>query len=153
MISFLLGGELMKYVMVYWSRFTHNKQIVEYLDEKLTDDGHEVNVFKTDEVDPTDLPDADVYVFSAAAEAFRVQKNMRVFMKRIEGLDGKKFAIINTHAMKKKSWLKGMNRILSKKGMVIIAEVDFRIGDGQKNGEGLLDGWQLKLDRFLEKIT
>jgi len=35
-----------------------------------------------------------------------------------------------------------MNRILSKKGMGEIAEVDFRIGDGQNKGEGLGDGWQ-----------
>lgn len=139
--------------MVYWSRFGHNKQIVEYVDEKLTDSGHDVNVFKTDDADPMDLPDADVYVFSAAAEAFRVQKNMRVFMKKIDGLDGKKFAIINTHAMKKKNWLKGMDRILSKKGLVKIAEVDFRIGDGQNKGEGLGDGWQQKLNGFIEKIT
>lgn len=143
----------MKCVMVYWSRFGHNKQIVEYVDEKLTDSGHDVNVFKTDDADPMDLPDADVYVFSAAAEAFRVQKNMRVFMKKIDGLDGKKFAIINTHAMKKKNWLKGMDRILSKKGLVKIAEVDFRIGDGQNKGEGLGDGWQQKLKGFIEKIT
>lgn len=143
----------MKYVMVYWSRFGHNKQIVEYVDEKLTDSGHDVNVFKTDDADPMDLPDADVYVFSAAAEAFRVQKNMRVFMKKIKGLDGKKFAIINTHAMKKKNWLTGMDRILSKKGLVKIAEVDFRIGDGQNKGEGLGDGWQQKLNGFIEKIT
>lgn len=143
----------MKYVMVYWSRFGHNKQIVEYVDEKLTDSGHDVNVFKTDDADSMDLPDADVYVFSAAAEAFRVQKNMRVFMKKIDGLDGKKFAIINTHAMKKKNWLKGMDRILSKKGLVKIAEVDFRIGDGQNKGEGLGDGWQQKLNGFIEKIS
>lgn len=143
----------MKYVMIYWSRFGHNKQIVEYLDKKLTDNNHDVCVFKTDETNPTDLPDADVYVFSAAAEAFRLQRNMRVFMKKIKGLNGKKFAIINTHAMKKKNWLKGMDRILSKKGMVKLAEVDFRIGDGQEKGEGLHEGWQQKLDGFLEKIT
>ena len=139
--------------MVYWSRFGHNKQIVEYVDQKLTDRGHDVKVFKTDDANPTDLPDADVYVFSAAAEAFRVQKNMRVFMKKIDGLDGKKFAIINTHAMKKKDWLKGMDRILSKKGLVKIAEVDFRIGDGQNKGEGLGDGWQQKLNGFIDKLT
>jgi len=143
----------MKYVMVYWSRFGHNKQIVEYVDQKLTDSGHDVKVFKTDDANPTDLPDADVYVFSAAAEAFRVQKNMRAFMKKIDGLDGKKFAIINTHAMKKKNWLKGMNRILSKKGMGKIAEVDFHIGDGQDKGEGLADGWQQKLNGFIDKLT
>jgi len=32
---------------------------------------------------------------------------MRVFMKKIDGLDGKKFAIINTHAMKRKTGLRG----------------------------------------------
>jgi len=147
------GGELMKYVMVYWSRFGHNKKIIDYLDNKLTDKENDVKVYKTDELNPSNLPEADVYVFSASAEAFRLQKNMRKFLKKLSGVDGKKYGIINTHAMKSKNWLKNMEKILAKKNMEKIAEMDFRIGDGQNEGEGLSDGWQVKLDGFIEKIT
>ncbi len=142
----------MNYVMIYWSRFGHNKKIVEYLKEKLEAKGHSAQVFKTDETDPDSLPDADVYVFSGAAEAFRVQKNLRKFMKRLKDMQEKKFAIINTHAMKRRNWLKSMDKPLSKKGMVKVAEIDFCIGDGQEKGEGLQQDWQSKLDEFSNKL-
>jgi len=142
----------MKYIAVYWTRFGHNKQIVDYLNEKLSEKDHEVTVLKTDEADPTSLPEVDMYIFSASAEAFRVQKNMRKFMKKLSGMNGKKYGIINTHGMKKKSWLKSMEKILSKKGMVKVAETDFVIGEGQDKGEGLKDNWKEKLDEFIEKL-
>lgn len=142
----------MKYVMIYWSRYGHNKQIVDYLNETLSEKGHEASVFKTEDTDPGSLPDADVYVFSASAEAFRVQKNMRNFMKKLSGMQGKNFAIINTHGMKRKSWLKSMDKILSKKGMKKIAETDFVIGKGQETGEGFQDGWEEKLKKFSEQL-
>ena len=45
-----------------------------------------------------------------------------------------------------------MEKILSKKKMVKIAEVDFQIGEGQNKGEGLMTGWDEKLERFIEKV-
>jgi len=71
----------MKYVIVYWSRFGNGKKIVQTLEEKLQNKKAETEVFKTDEADPTSMPNADMYIFSAPAEAFNVQKNMRKFMK------------------------------------------------------------------------
>ena len=107
-IYYILGDEIMDYVMVYWSRYGHNKQIVDYLKEILEKKGHSATILKTSDTDPLSLPDADVYVFSAAVEAFRIQKQMRNFLKKIDKMDGKKCAIINTHAMKKRNWLKSM---------------------------------------------
>jgi flavodoxin len=138
--------------MVYWSRYGHNKQIVEHLKDKLDAKGHSTQVLKTDDADPKSLPTADIYVFSAAAEAFRIQKNMRKFMKNMDGLEGKKCAIINTHAMKKRNWLKSMDKMVSKKNLEKIAEIDFIIGEGQNKGEGLCDDWQSHLDGFIETL-
>ena len=90
----------MNYVIVYWSRYGNGKKIVDYITTKLKDKGGKTQVFKTDETDPASLPDADVYIFSAPAEAFNLQKNMRTFMKNLEGMEEKKFGIINTHGMK-----------------------------------------------------
>ena len=148
----LFGDEQMKYVMIYWSRYGHNKQIVDYLSELLSKKGHETSVFKTEDSDPGSLPDADMYIFSASAEAFRLQKNMRKFMKKLSGMQEKNFAIINTHAMKSKNWLKSMDKILSKKEMKKVAETDFIIGEGQEKGDGLEDGWKEKLKQFSEKL-
>jgi flavodoxin len=142
----------MSYVIVYWSRYGNGKKVVDTLAGKLKDKSGEIQVFKTDEADPTAMPEADIYVFSAAQEAFNLQKNMKKFMKKLEGMDNKKYGIINTHAMKNKNALPKMEKLLSKKKMVKVAEVDFRVGDGSQTGDGLMEGWEDKLNDFAKKL-
>jgi len=144
-------GEHMKYVIVYWSRYGNGKKAVEYLSEKLKEKPAETRIFTTSEANPATLPDADAYVFSAPAEAFRVQTDMRKFMKNLQGMDGKKFGIINTHGMKK-NWLGSMEKTLMKKNMVKAAAVDFRVGGDPKTGDALPEGWQKQLDEFAGKL-
>ena len=141
----------MNYVIVYWSRYGNGKKIVDYITTKLKDKGGKTQVFKTDETDPASLPDADVYIFSAPAEAFNLQKNMRTFMKNLEGMGEKKFGIINTHGMKSGK-LEKMEKILSSKKMVMVAGVDFQVGKEAQSGNALPDGWELKIDVFIEKL-
>ena len=146
-----MPGEFMKYVIVYWSRYGHNKKIVNRLAEKLKETNAETQVLTTDEANPTNLPEADLYVFSAAAEKFNLQSNMRKFMKNLEGMNGKKYGIINTHAMDK-SRLYKMDKLLSKKNMVKVADVDFKVGKDISSGNALTDGWETKLDEFAGKL-
>lgn len=141
----------MKYVIVYWSRYGHNKKIVDTISKKLNEKG-EAKVFSTKELEPTNLPEADTYIFSGSAEAFRLEKNMRKFLKKLEGLEKKNYAIINTHGMKR-NWLNSMDKILSKKNMKKVAEIDFQIGsEGQKTGDGFIGDWEDKLNNFIGKI-
>jgi flavodoxin len=141
----------MKYVIIYWSRYGHNKKIVNYLSEKLKEKKSEIQIFNTDKADPTSLPKADLYVFSAPAEAFNLQKNMRTFMKNLEGMDGKKYGIINTHGMDKDRLYK-MDKLLSKKNMVKVADVDFKVGKDIKSGNALTEGWEAKIREFASKL-
>jgi flavodoxin len=141
----------MRYVIVYWSRYGNGKKIVENLTGKLKNKAEEVKVFKTDEADPKSMPEADLYVFSAPTEAFNIQKNMRSFMKNIQGLEEKKYGIINTHSMNK-NWLNKMEKLLSKKSMVKVAAVDFQVGKNAQTGNGLPEGWESKLDEFAGKL-
>lgn len=141
----------MKYVIVYWSRFGHNKKIVNYLAEKLNEKKAETHILTTDEANPAALPEADLYIFSAAAEAFNLQKNMRTFMKNLEGMNGKKYGIINTHGMDKNR-LSKMEKLLSNKNMVKVASVDFKVGKDIKSGNALIDGWEAKIDYFSKKL-
>jgi flavodoxin len=141
----------MKYTIVYWSRYGHNKKIVNYLSEKLKEKKAETQILTTDEADPRALPEADLYVFSAAAEAFNLQRNMRTFLKNLEGLNGKKYGIINTHGMDKNR-LPKMEKLLSNKNMVKVADVDFKVGKDIKSGNALMDGWETKIDKFAEKL-
>ena len=143
----------MKYVIVYWSRYGNGKKIVDNLTKKLKAKNAETQIFKTDEAEPAAMPDADIYIFSAPAEAFNVQKNMRKFMKNLNGMENKKYGIINTHSMKSKNWLYKMEKLLSKKNMIKVAEADFLIGkEGQQTGEGHMEGWEAKPDEFVGKI-
>ena len=148
-MNFILG-ELMNYVIVYWSRYGNGKKLVDHLAEKLKKAG-DTQVFKTDEADPAAMPEADVYVFSAPTEAFNVQRNMRSFMKKLEGMEDKKYGIINTHAMDK-NWLNKMEKLLSKKNMVKVAEVDFQVGKDTKSGNALKGDWETKIDEFAGKL-
>ena len=141
----------MKYVIIYWSRYGNGKKIVDYLAGKLNKKKAEVQIFKTDEVDPATMPEADVYVFSAPTEAFNIQKNMKKFMKRLNGMEEKNYALINTHSMKK-SCLPKMEKLLSMKKMVKVAEVDVLVGDGSRTGNGLIENWKEKIDKFAGKL-
>ena len=141
----------MKYIIVYWSRYGNGKKIVNYLSSKLNDKKVETKIFKTDETNPSKLPEADLYVFSAPTEALNIQKNMRKFIKNLEGMNEKKYGIINTHAMKRNLLFK-MEKLLSKKNMTKVASVDFQIGEGSQNGEGLIDGWESMVDEFVGQL-
>ncbi|MEM4258766.1 MAG: flavodoxin domain-containing protein [Candidatus Thermoplasmatota archaeon] len=142
----------MKYVIVYWSRYGNGKKIVERLSEKLKERKADIQILTTDEVNPSALPPADTYIFSAPTEAYTITRNMKKIMKKLQGVDGKKYGIINTHAMKK-NWLPQMEKLLSKKNMIKIAEVDFLVqGDGVQKGHGLAPGWEAKLDEFAQKL-
>ena len=145
-------GELMKYVIVYFSRYGNGKKLVEYLTGKLKENNGAVQLFTPDEADPGAMPEADVYVFSAAAEAMSLQRDMKSFMKDLRGMDGRKYGIMNTHGMKKDR-LDKMERILSKKNMVKLAGAEFHVeGDAVQTGNGLPSGWEARLDEFVGKL-
>jgi len=137
--------------MVYWSRYGHNKKLIDFLENILKKNGGETQIFTTEQANPTALPNADVFIFSAAAEKFNLQQNMRKFMKNISGMDGKNYGIMNTHAMKKNR-LSKMEKLLSKKNMVKIAEADFQVGKDISSGNAFIGNWKAKLDEFAKKL-
>jgi flavodoxin len=142
----------MKYVIMYFSRYGNGQKLVTHLAEKLNEKGAETQMVKINEADPTAMPNADVYIFSAPAEALSLQRNMKAFMKNIKGTEGKKYGLINTHGMKKDR-LDKMEKILSKKKMIMIAGVDFQVeGEGVQKGNGLPTGWETKIDEFAKKL-
>ncbi len=142
----------MNYAIIYWSRYGNGKKIVNYLESKLKSKKVEVNVLETVNADPTSMPESDIYIFSAPAEAFNLQKNMRIFMKNLEGMDGRKYGIINTHGMNRNR-LGKMEKLLNKKNMVKIASVDFKVGKEANTGNGLMDGWESKVDKFIDNLS
>ena len=141
----------MNYTIIYFSRFGNGKKIVDYVSEKLNEKKAKTHILKINEADPKAMPKADVYIFSAPAEAFSLQRDMKAFMINLEGMNEKKYAIINTHAMKKNR-LGKMEKILSKKNMVKTAELEFQVGKDYKTGNALPENWKEKVDGFVVKI-
>jgi hypothetical protein len=66
-------------------------------------------------------------------------------------MNGKKYGIINTHGTDKDR-LSKMEKLLSKKNMIKVASVDFKVGTDIKSGNALTEGWESKIDEFIEKI-
>jgi len=141
----------MKCVIVYFSRYGNGKKIVEHLAGTFQEKGAETQLLRVAEANPTAMPLADNYVFSAPAEGFNLQMDMRQFMKQLAGVEGRKYGIINTHAMNK-SRLAKMERLLSKKDMVKVAELDFKVVGDTKSGNGLPEGWEARVDEFAKKL-
>lgn len=144
-------GEEMNAAIIYWSRYGNGKTIVEHLSKKLNEQGIETKLYKTDEADPSHLPEADYYIFSSPVEAFNIQSNMRKFIKALQGMDNKKFGSINTHGMKK-NWTKKITKLLQKKNMAEIASIDVQVGKDAKSGTDLPEGWENKIDEFAKKF-
>jgi flavodoxin len=143
----------MKHVIVYWSRYGNGKKVVEHLSKILEEKGDETTILTTDQADPKSMPECDNYIFSAPTEMMNVQKNMRKFMKKLSGVEDCSCGIINTHETKGINWIGKMEKMVSKKGMKMIAGMDFEVGKGTKQAEGLPEGWEKDVEQFAEKLS
>ena len=140
----------MKVVIVYSSRYGNGKKCVDCVDARLKAKGHSVQVQNAPSSDPSQIPPADLYVFSGATEAFGLAKGIKQYLAGLPELSGRKYALINTHGMKKARGLPRMEKILSGKNMVKFDEIDFQVGDGTDKGNGLPAGYEAMLARWAD---
>ncbi len=144
----------MKIAIIYSSRYGNGKKCVDFVDDKLRAKGHEVQVINAPDANPAQIPQADMYIFSGATEAFNIAKGIRGYLKKMPKMEGKKYAIMSTHGMKRAIALKKMEKLLTnKKKMKIISTIDFRIGDGSFEGNGLPEGYESDLQNWVEKLV
>jgi flavodoxin len=143
----------MKYVIIYSSRFGNGKKCVDLVYEQLKTKGHEVRVINAKEADPAQIPPADMYIFSGATEGFRIAIGIKKYLKKLPRMEGKIYAIICTHGMKRAIALKKMEKLLSKKKkMVMKTSIDFKVGQGSFEGNGLPEGYEDKLIEWVNGI-
>jgi menaquinone-dependent protoporphyrinogen IX oxidase len=143
----------MKVVIVYSSRFGNGKKCVDCVDAALKAKGHDVSVLNAPSSDPAQIPLADMYIISGATEAFRIARGIRVYLKGLPVMECKKYALINTHAAKNPWALPKMTKILSKKKkMVKVSEIDFRVGEGSQQGNGLPQDYQVQLTGWVDRL-
>jgi flavodoxin len=144
----------MKFAIIYSSRYGNGKKCVDAVDEELKKKGHEVQMINAQEADPSQIPPADFYIFSGATEAFGIAKGIKKYLKKMPEMEGKKFALINTHAMDRAIALGKMDKLLTtKKKMVKMAAIDFKVEDGTNDGNGLPGSYKDDLHEWVEGIV
>ncbi len=70
---------------------------MEYLRDVLSRDGHDVELFSVREVDPSSLPSAALYIFSAPTQVGNVAGKMKKFLKKVViPQENAKYALVTT---------------------------------------------------------
>jgi flavorubredoxin len=88
---------IMKICISYESKYGNGKKCMEYLRDVLSKDGHEVDLFSVREVDPSSLPAAEIYIFSAPTQVGNVAGKMKKFLKKVViPQENAKYALITT---------------------------------------------------------
>jgi flavodoxin len=139
----------MKVVIVYFSRYGNGKKCVDCVESALEGLSHEVQVINVAAADPAQLPQADFYVFSGPAEQFGMATPLKKFMKEMPELAGKRYALINTHGLKKPRGLPRMEKFAGAKKMVKVAEINFQVGKEANTGNGLPADYQARLSGWV----
>jgi flavodoxin len=114
----------MNICICYESKYGNGKRCMEYLRDVLSKDGHEVALFSVREQDPSSLPEAEVYIFSAPTQIGNVAGKMKKFLKKAEfSNEGAKYALVTTclDPQKTKS-ITAMEDLLSSKGVTKAAD-------------------------------
>jgi len=138
----------MNFVIVYSSRHGNGKKCVDVVEKQLKTKGQGVQVISANDADPAKLPPADIYIFSAASEKFSLATPMKKYLKKLPEKAGQKFALISTHAMDRAIGLNKMDKILTKKKMLKVGSIDFKVEGDIDKGQGLPEGYDAKLKQW-----
>ena len=144
----------MKFVIVYSSRYGNGKKCVDVVEKQLKTKGQGVQVINAQEAAPDKIPPADIYIFSAASEKFSLQTWMKKYIKSLPTMEGKKYALMSTHAMDRTIGLNKMEKILTtKKKMALVSKIDFKVEGDVNKGDGLPQGYEGKLKEWVNGIV
>jgi hypothetical protein len=157
----------MKIEYLHASKYGDGAMVAEEFSRRMSARGVTVDVHHIREARPSELPPADLYLFSSPGRFGKPIGGMRRFLKKVELPAGTKYAILTTEAAPKPDRKTGrvptdeelvatgqrvrpiMNEILQGKGLVEVAE-DKVFVTGLKGP--LEDGWQRKVEVFAARI-
>jgi flavorubredoxin len=129
--------------------------------------GNDANVHHIAEIDPADLPSADVYVFGSPTRRGRPIRGMRGFLKRTRLPAGTRYAVFATHGNVERYERTGrmptlqeqarhlltlelMDEQLRSKQLVKVADMRVFVHERSGSMEG---GWERKVGSFAAKIV
>lgn len=157
----------MKIEYVHASRFGNGAAVAAEFATRMAGKGATVEVHHVREVRATELPPADLYVFSSPGRMGRPIGGMRRFLKRARLSAGTRYALLTTEGAPRPDRKTGrppteaetarwqrvrpiMNEILQEKGLVEVAE-DRVLVTGIRGP--LEDGWRGKVEAFADRVT
>ncbi len=156
----------MKVEYLHASRFGNGAMVAAEFKERMAAKGVDVDVHHIREVKPTELPRADLYVFSSPGRFGKPIRGMRRFLRTVSLPAGTRYAIVTTEAMPKPDKKTGrlpteeelakyqrvrpiMSEILQGKGLVKVTEDKIHV-TGLKGP--LEDGWEIEVDAFVAAL-
>jgi flavodoxin len=132
----------------YISKYGNGKMAMERLRGFLLEDGHDVSIDSISDVNPDQIPESDLYVFSTSVHAGKPPGKMRKFVGKLSR-GGGKYALVVTHLPnpeEKPKWRKTegiMNDALRSAGLTPISDCLSLEVKGMKGP--LEDGWEDKI--------
>ena len=157
----------MKIEYLHASKFGNGATVAMEFKRVMAHRGIDVDVHHIRDVDPTELPSADLYVFSSPGRMGKPIGRMRRFLEKLRLPAGTSYAVLTTELEAKPDKKTGrvpsdeelakwqrvipiMNEILQGKGMVRVAD-DKVLVTGLKGP--LEEGWKRKVEAFADALA
>jgi len=148
------------------SKFGNGAMVAEEFKKVMAARGIPVSVQHIRDANPTDLPAADLYVFSSPGRIGKPKGNARRFLRKVSLEPGTQYAILTTQSAPRPDKKTGklpaqeeqdrwervipiMNELLEAKGLTKVAEAAVLV-TGIKGP--LEEGWQTKVTAFADQI-
>lgn len=143
----------MKICIAYETKYGNGKKCMEYLQDELGNHGHDVDLFSVREVNPSSLPAAEVYIFSAPTQIGNVAGKMKKFLKKaVIPQEKAKYALITTCLKPPKSKsIKTMESLIEPKGITRAIDGLMIKVDGMKGP--CESGHQEQLKAFAKELS
>jgi flavorubredoxin len=141
----------MKVQILYESKFGNGKKCVDYLQNVITEKGHEVKTNSFRDFKPNSIPQSELYIFSSPTRMGNVHGRVKKFLKKMDIPKGaEKYALMATYVDPKTKTLNTMEEIVKTKGMKKVTDgIKIKV-NGMKGP--LDDGYEEQLEEFVLKI-
>ncbi|MDH5312815.1 MAG: hypothetical protein OEW66_03100 [Actinomycetota bacterium] len=148
------------------SKYGNGAKVAEEFTQRMVSRGATVHVHHIDDVDPRDLPPADLYLFSSPGRIGKPIRGMRRFLKNVRLPAGTRYAVLTTEMAPRPDRKTGrmpdeeeigrfqrvrpvMHELLQGKGLVAVAEDKVYVTDVKGPLE---EGWQQKVEAFAAQL-
>jgi hypothetical protein len=152
---------------VHASKYGNGAKVAEEFKERMATRSVEVDVHHMGDLDPKELPPADLYLFSSPGRLGKPIRGMRRFLQDVRLPEGTRYALLTTEMAPRPDKKTGlmpteeeickyqkvrstMHELLQAKGLVDVAEDKVYVT--QIKGP-LEDGWQHKVEAFADQLT